>query len=451
MMRKYVCEECLVIPFIVFISSFSLLEMNTVTQDQEWPTFMHDYENTGFSGSSAPDSMYLLWSYDTGQRLFGSPIVSGGIVYQAGRGCVFALDEETGKMIWSSGVQVVGSTPCKKGDFLYVGTCNGVASLNAQTGEVAWEVKLAEFECGLGKYDFPTFLASCPVTTEKGIIMCTHENWEMTFPYPYEPPPEGINRVVLLDLENGALLWEYALGDRGGYSPALVSDAVVINSDDANLLDLSTGKCLGSYPVEDLYDSSPVISDGKLIVVSKQEGIVSLFEIETGALLWERTLEKKVTSTPAIYNDTIVVVTCDGTIIALNKKTGDIIWRRMIEDSFEGSISETAQNLVSSVNSSPAIAGNKVYVGLRTGVFLCLRLDTGKTLWKYEPGSAIVASPAVADGKVFIASTNGKVYCFGENPEPPILSQRTVIVALGSISLLIGLFVAHYLVQCRNK
>jgi len=67
----------------------------------------------------------------------------------------------------------------------------------------------------------------------------------------------------------------------------------------------------------------------------------------------------------------------------------------------------------SRVESSPAAAGNKIYIGSNDGRFYVLDAPTGKKLWEYEAGSAISASPAISEGKVVVASQDGRVYCFG--------------------------------------
>jgi outer membrane protein assembly factor BamB len=67
----------------------------------------------------------------------------------------------------------------------------------------------------------------------------------------------------------------------------------------------------------------------------------------------------------------------------------------------------------SRVESSPAVAGNRVFIGSNDGRLYVLDAATGKKLWEYEAGSALSASPAISDGKVLIASQDGRVFCFG--------------------------------------
>ena len=65
------------------------------------------------------------------------------------------------------------------------------------------------------------------------------------------------------------------------------------------------------------------------------------------------------------------------------------------------------------VESSPAIAGGRVYVGSNDGRFYVLNLSTGAKLWEFNAGSAVSASPAIANGRIVIGSQDGRLYCFG--------------------------------------
>jgi outer membrane protein assembly factor BamB len=65
------------------------------------------------------------------------------------------------------------------------------------------------------------------------------------------------------------------------------------------------------------------------------------------------------------------------------------------------------------VESSPAIAGGKVFVGSNDGRFYVLSLSNGNKLWEFTAGAPLSASPAIANGRIVIGSQDGKLYCFG--------------------------------------
>ena len=65
------------------------------------------------------------------------------------------------------------------------------------------------------------------------------------------------------------------------------------------------------------------------------------------------------------------------------------------------------------IDSSPVIAGNRVYFGSEAGRVHALDVASGKEVWQYETGGGFASSPAIAEGKLVIASDDGVVYCFG--------------------------------------
>ena len=65
------------------------------------------------------------------------------------------------------------------------------------------------------------------------------------------------------------------------------------------------------------------------------------------------------------------------------------------------------------VESSPAIAGGRVFVGSNDGRFYVLNLSTGAKLWEFNAGAPLSASPAIARGRIVIGSQDGRLYCFG--------------------------------------
>ena len=65
------------------------------------------------------------------------------------------------------------------------------------------------------------------------------------------------------------------------------------------------------------------------------------------------------------------------------------------------------------VESSPAVAGGRAYIGSNDGRFYALDMSNGAKLWEFTAGAPLSASPAIAAGRVVIGSQDGKLYCFG--------------------------------------
>ncbi|MDZ4684563.1 MAG: PQQ-binding-like beta-propeller repeat protein, partial [Planctomycetaceae bacterium] len=68
------------------------------------------------------------------------------------------------------------------------------------------------------------------------------------------------------------------------------------------------------------------------------------------------------------------------------------------------------------VDSSPAIVGDRVFVGSHDGNLYELGLADGKERWKHNAGKPLSSGPAIGEGVLVIGSESrdGKVYCFGK-------------------------------------
>ncbi len=65
-----------------------------------------------------------------------------------------------------------------------------------------------------------------------------------------------------------------------------------------------------------------------------------------------------------------------------------------------------------SVDGSPVVAGDYVYVGNSAGRVFAVRRDTGAIVWQQATGGAILGAAEVSAGRVFVGSGDGFVYAF---------------------------------------
>jgi outer membrane protein assembly factor BamB len=85
-------------------------------------------------------------------------------------------------------------------------------------------------------------------------------------------------------------------------------------------------------------------------------------------------------------------------VYALDRATGKEVWNFATDGK---------------VDSSPVVAGSRVYVGSQDGNLYVLELATGKELQRVRLDGPISASPAVSDGFLVIGTERGTVYCLG--------------------------------------
>jgi hypothetical protein len=116
----------------------------------------------------------------------------------------------------------------------------------------------------------------------------------------------------------------------------------------------------------------------------------------TGAHIWNYTTDDVVDSSPAVADDKVYVGSHDGKVHCIDAATGVHMWNYTAYEH---------------VCSSPAVADGKVYVGSEDHKVYCLDAATGAHIWNYTTDDVVDSSPAVADGKVYVGSDDHKVYC----------------------------------------
>ena len=131
--------------------------------------------------------------------------------------------------------------------------------------------------------------------------------------------------------------------------------------------------------------SQPLIHDGKMFVTASYSRIYAL-DVKTGAKLWkyEHRLPEGIMPCcdvinrgAALYDNLVIFGTLDAQLVALDQKTGDVVWKEKIDD-YAAGYSNTA---------APLIAGGLLLTGVSGGEFGVVgRVEardpkTGKMVW----------------------------------------------------------------------
>ncbi len=151
--------------------------------------------------------------------------------------------------------------------------------------------------------------------------------------------------------------------------------------------------------------------DGKRLYIEGGAGDVACLDIETGKTIWHVSLTKDLgggvpgwgySESPLIEGDLVIVTPGgkQGTLAALDKNTGQVVWRST--DETQGAH-----------YSSPIVAniqGVRQIIQFANRSLFAVDAKTGKSLWSYTSannGTANCSTPIVADRFVFAASAYG--------------------------------------------
>ena len=242
------------------------------------------------------------------------------------------------------------------------------------------------------------------------------------------PNRDGISAEtgLLQDLPSGGppLVWK-ATGIGVGYSTvSVVGDRIYTIGEDNEVssvvaLNAADGKKVWSArlgkagaPGQPAYEGprATPTAEGDLLAAVSQWGELACYDPAQGKELWRKDYSKDfggkrptwgVAESPLIDGDKLVVTPggTEGSIVALNKKTGDVIWRsKGFTDAPHYSSLIVAE-----------IGGVRQYIQLTAESVVGVAAADGKVLWvaPRKGRTAVIPTPIYSDGFVYVSSGYG--------------------------------------------
>ncbi|HWA34929.1 MAG TPA: PQQ-binding-like beta-propeller repeat protein [Cyclobacteriaceae bacterium] len=150
---------------------------------------------------------------------------------------------------------------------------------------------------------------------------------------------------------------------------------------------------------------SPLIDNGTVYCAS-QDGFLHAIDLQQGTEKWKFDLHAPSRSTPAIDKDNLYVISESGVLVNINKNTGKQIWQFSTP---QGTLLERKYDRADYFQSSPTIAGDKIYFGMGDYIY-AVNLSNGTLAWNFKTGNVVHTKPAISNDKVIFGSYDGNVY-----------------------------------------
>lgn len=150
-----------------------------------------------------------------------------------------------------------------------------------------------------------------------------------------------------------------------------------------------------SFESRSLLEFPPAVANG-LVVVGNNGGRVYALESETGELRWARRQRGQIASSPAIAGEVVYVSSMDGALTAYTAGAGRELW--------------TFSTGGSPIESSPLVVGGVVHVGAWNGRLYAVDARTGRARWTFSAEGDIKGSAALAAGRIVVADYAGNVH-----------------------------------------
>ena len=359
----------------------------------QWAMFRRDLGNTGAAnGDGAALRGTVRWVFPTGGAVHSSPAVVDGTVYVGSRdGRLYALDAATGAPRWEYRTESwVESSPAVVDGSVYFGSQDGMLrALDAATGTLRWE-----FDAEFGVDSAPAVAA--------GTV--------------YFGADRGLFAV---DAASGEPRWSLELPFRVG-SPVVANGIVYVGSVQA--FDARRGWRRLHFRAYGWIASSVAVADTTVYAVTTAGRAVAIdgrartaplehrikqYTIQLWAMgLWPRPKPQSGTrwalrldqggayTSPVVAHGTMYLAGERG-LVAVDLAARELLWTFPAGSAFR---------------SSPALAGDTLYLGNNDGSVYAVDAGSGTERWRVRTGGQVTGSPAVVDGVLYVGSHDGNVY-----------------------------------------
>jgi outer membrane protein assembly factor BamB len=201
------------------------------------------------------------------------------------------------------------------------------------------------------------------------------------------------------------LLWKFDAKKPLKSTPVFLGKILIITSLDkrVHFLDAASGKKLRTYKLATPISTSACVEDQRVYFGPDKggEAFVAL-DVHSGKVLWERKV-MDISSSPVICREKILLGSTDGTLLALDKMSGEEIWK------FEIPLSQISTPACK-INASSISDEGTLYLGSADDHLYAVSIKDGQMKWRYQTGGGIYSAPAVKNGKVFFGSVDGELY-----------------------------------------
>lgn len=214
--------------------------------------------------------------------------------------------------------------------------------------------------------------------------------------------------VYALDAATGTLTWQFEDADWVGSSPTLAPDLELLfiglerarpdRKGGLAALDLITGAHVWEMPFADFVHGSPTyVEQNRTVLVGSNEGTVVSAEARTGEEIWRLMLNTPVKAGIAVDPAAQLAVfgAFDRHIYGVDLDTGLVRWR--VETGY-------------AVYTTPLIHGGFVFFGSADKHFYVLDARRGTILRRIPIGAKVFSAPRFADGAILFGANDGVVY-----------------------------------------
>lgn len=368
----------------------------------EWTNLLGNPQHAASTESVLASPLQMAWIRNVGANIYmNSPLVYNGKIYVAsvdedlkGDAHIYALDGKTGSILWKYPVRnsIKGSIAIDNGRVLAQDAQGFLYAVDAESGQLSWEKQLPV-------NGLPALIEG--LVAANGIV--------------YGGTGKGL---CAIDTKDGRVIWQnqdWRQGE-GTTTTFSVGKTILIGSSQWNALygnDLKTGKLKWTANTNGLRNrgSSVAVHGNQLYLISDKSFFI--LDEATGRVIVRKEMpfSVDVTSTPLLTDKEIIFGSAKDGLIALDNETLEIKWKFNTGDALVYT-SPYSRQPASTIETSPVLAGNTVYVGASDGTIYGINKEDGRPVWQHATGAPVFGSVTVSGNALIAVDFGGNVYTF---------------------------------------
>lgn len=338
-----------------------------VRSGQGWLTEGESVQRTNAVETPLEPPLELIWDLDVGAGLGTiSPLIVDEIVFVANRkGEVHAVELATGRRAGQSSFgDSIEGTPAYHGGVLYVPIGWGRRSLVAYdvlSGQRRWTARGAPISSGLLLYADAVIAADDDATVHSYRMTDGQIEWTLELGEGAgvkASPVLADGSVIVADDRggvfavnpvDGSIDWTADVGSPVQSTPSSDGASIYIATTRGQLFKLAVGDGSTSWTYsagnDDIYFAAPGISENQ-VIFGASDGLIRAVDASSGRELWSRDVDAAVTAPPLLANGVVYVGTMHSKLLALDRKTGTIVWEYELSGRIKSAFAATERALV---------------------------------------------------------------------------------------------------------
>lgn len=216
--------------------------------------------------------------------------------------------------------------------------------------------------------------------------------------------------LYAFDVHSGEKKWVSVHGApnlilKASSSPVVMGNVVVVGYSDGKMdaVDLESGHLLwqkslvyatGSSDVERLVDidADPIIR-GNVAILGSYQGYIGAISLTDGQFLWSKPVS--LYKNMVVRGGSLYLTDSNDVIWAINTRNGQVNWKQ---------VALKARGLT-----EPVLMGDRLFVGDKTGMMHVLSTQSGEFLARAPMNGAVSVAPLALGNNLYVMTSNGKL------------------------------------------